>query len=373
MSGAALRDAVGRGRRPWLPGWAWGLVALLAIGFALFALAKIAPFGEGRKDPRVRTAAGTQGWNVAPMPLNVPADRAAAPAVEPQAAAPPPPAPPPPEPARPPAIPPVIAYSASSLGMAGTPRRGMVSGVGASAASMASGDETSGAGAGGGEATELERRMRHTQLAAMRPRRAKTPTAFLLAKNTTFDCLAAEPNDSRMPGTLTCIVQEPGVWNVDGSTRLMPPGTEVNGVQDRGVAAGSGERRVWFNWTDARWPMPRRDVHFPLTASGTDLMGQSGVPGDYDSRLGERLKEAAVVSFIDIATGAATGALGALGAGQVFNFGQLGQRGGSLAQMAYERDRNIQPSIRRGPGYIMKVKVMADIDLSDFFTLAVRR
>lgn len=371
MSGAALRDgrdAVGRGRKPWLPGWAWGLVALLAIGLALFALAKIAPFGEGRKDPRVRTAAGAQGWNVAPMPLNAPADRAATPVVQPQAAPPAPPAPPPPEPERLPAIPPVIAYSASSMGMGGSGRRGMAAGAGGVGS-----DGAAGAGGGSGEATELERRMRHTQIAAVRPRRAKTPTAFLLAKNTAFDCLAAEPTNSLMPGTLSCIVQEPGVWNVDGTTQLMPPGTEVNGVQDRGVAAGSGERRVWFNWTDARWPKPRRDVHFPLTASGTDLMGQSGVPGDYNSRLGERVKEAAVVSFIDIATGAATGALGALGAGQVFNFGQLGQRGGSLAQMAYERDRNIQPSVERGPGYMMKVKVMADIDLSDFFTLSVLR
>lgn len=369
MSGAALRDgrdAVGRGRRPWLPGWAWGLVALLAIGLALFAFAKIAPFGEGRKDPRVRTAAGAQGWNVAPMPLNVPADRAVAPGVEPQTAA-----PPPPEPERPPAIPPVIAYSASSLGMGGSGRRGMA--ASASAAGSVAADEAAGAGGGSGEATELERRMRHTSLAAVRPRRAKTPTAFLLAKNTAFDCLTAEPIDSLMPGTLSCIVQEPGVWNVDGTTQLLPPGSQVNGVMDRGVEAGSGQRRLWLNWTDARWPAPRRDVHIPLKASGNDLMGQSGVPGDYDSRLGERVKEAAVVSFVDIATNAASGALGAVSGNTFLNLGQVGQRGGSLAQMAYERDRNIQPSVRRGPGYMMKVKVMADIDLSDFFTLSVLR
>ena len=371
MSGAALRDAVGRGRRPWLPGWAWGFVVLFAFALGLVVLAKIAPFGEGRKDPRVRTAAGAQGWNVVPMPLNSPADQASAPGVEPQTGAPPPPAPPPPEPERPPAIPPVIAYSAASGSLGAVARRGHASSV--SPGGMWA-DEAAGGGAGGGrEATELERRMQHTHLAAMRPRRAKTPTAFLLAKNTAFDCLAAEPIDSRMPGTITCIVQEPGVWNVDGTTQLIPPGSEVNAVMDRGIEAGSGQRRVWINMTDARWPAPRRDVHIPLKASGNDLMGQSGVPGDYDSNLGQRVKEAAVVAVIDIATNAATGALGALGSSTFLNFGQVGQRGGSLAQMAYERDRNIQPSVQRGPAWLLKGKVMADIDLSDFFTLSVRR
>lgn len=371
MSAAVGRDAVGRGRRPWLPGWAWGLVALLCVALALFVLAKIAPFGQGRKDPRVHTAAGAQGWRAAPAPLNTTPDRPEATPPATPAALPEPPKPPPPEPSKPPAVPAVIAYSAPAMAGGDSGRR---SGAAFAGTRVADGAGADGAGEGrGGEATELERRMRATQLPTMRPRRQNVPTTFLLAKNTGFDCLAAEPIDSRMVGTLSCVVQEPGVWNVDGTTRLMPPGTEVNGVMDRGITPGSGERRVWFNWTDARWPKPRRDVHFPLVASGTDLMGQSGVPGDYDSRLGERVKEAAVVSFIDIATGAASGGLATLGGGNVFNLGQVGQRGGSLAQMAYERDRNIQPSVARGPGYMMKVKVMADIDLSDHFRLTVLR
>ena len=354
MSAALGANGIGRGR--WQPPrWAkpllYGTAVLAGVGAMAWFSGPVRQ--PDRPEPRGAGWGAGKALQVSQQQQPAPAPAKAEPV---RAELPSPPEPPASDP--PPEVLPVSTWTA---GVAPPPLRRDPStrGPGASASGTQTG-AASGAGTDG-EPTEVSRRMQATALDAIRPMPSRGDDLFTLGSSTVFDCLTTEPLDSRMVGPITCTAQQ-DVWNVTADNILIKAGSDVHGMMDKGLAPG--ERRVWINWQYVRWPKPYR-VKLPLSAIGADPMGQNGVPGDYERHLWERFESTLVASVLDFAVGTGQNALQSAatgGASNIFNFNSLGRGGSSLAQLAFERDRNIPPSIVRGPATIIKVKVMRDID-----------
>lgn len=375
MSASASRT-VGRGRR-YLPAWtrpifAAGALGAVAVGgsfLAINARPPAPPPGQPQEmsfgvPPPLRTSAPAQNASAQGQAPSAPD----APRQDAQAQPSPAPPPPPPEPDRPPPGPPALVWAAPVVAPLPKARVGGTSG-------LAAGNDAAleaGAGLGAAGQGEIARRLASASaLGTFTPEPSRDDPNFLLARNTDFDCLMSEPADTRMPGAVSCIVQGAGAWSKNGKVRIIPPMSRVDGTIEGPV--GRGERRVWVNWIEATWPEPWSNVVIPLKAAATDPMGQSGMPGDYQSNVGDRIWEAAAGSLLDFVSGGATSALSALSAGTYFNFGQLGSRGASIAQMAYQRNQDIPASIVRGPASLVKVRILQPINTKKILALETTR
>ena len=92
---------------------------------------------------------------------------------------------------------------------------------------------------------------------------------------------------------------------MDGTTVLLPKGTQVNGTIEKGL--GGGDDRLFIVWTDALTPRPDL-LAIPLEAPAADELGQSGAPGDVNTHLWQRIKAALLLSLVDIAGNVASAA-----------------------------------------------------------------
>ena len=90
---------------------------------------------------------------------------------------------------------------------------------------------------------------------------------------------------------------------MDGTTILLPRGTQVNGTVERGLTGG--EERLFLVWTDALTPRPDL-LAIPLDSPAADELGQTGVPGDVNDHLWKRIKTALLLSAVEFAGNAGT-------------------------------------------------------------------
>ena len=214
---------------------------------------------------------------------------------------------------------------------------------------------------GGG--SEYSQRMQATRFADSTPTPPRFPVQYTIKKGTTFPCTPSQPISSQLPGPVQCIVDQ-HVWSMDGTTILLPRGTQVNGSMERGLS--NGEQRLFLVWTDALTPRPDL-LAIPLDAPAADEMGQVGLPGDVNTHFWSRMKAALLLTAVDIAGNAVT-ALAQRGNGNTnLNLGGLGGQATSLGQMAFGRDLNIPPTLYRGPGQPLTVYVNQYINLMKFY------
>ena len=211
--------------------------------------------------------------------------------------------------------------------------------------------------------SEYSQRMQTTRFADTAPRPPRFPVQYTLKKGTTFPCTPSQPISSQLPGPVQCVVDQ-HVWSMDGTTILLPRGTQVNGSVERGLS--NGEQRLFLVWTDALTPRPDLQV-IPLDAPAADEMGQVGVPGDVNTHLWARVKAALLLSLVDIGGNVATAAAQSGRNNTNLNFGGLTGQASSLGQQAFGRDLNIPPTLYRGPGQPLTVYINKYINLEHFY------
>ncbi len=220
---------------------------------------------------------------------------------------------------------------------------------------------------GGG--SEYAQRMQTTTFANSTPTPPRFHVHYTIKKGTTFPCTPSQPISSALPGPVQCSVDQ-NVWSMDGSTILLPRGTQVNGSVERGL--GNGEQRLFLVWTDALTPLPDLQA-IPLDAPAADALGQTGVPGDVNAHLWKRIQSALLLSLIDIGGNAVTAAAQRGNGNTNLNLGGLSGQATSLGQIALGRDISIPPTLYRGPGQPLTVYVNKYIDLVKYYQNVPRR
>lgn len=214
-----------------------------------------------------------------------------------------------------------------------------------------------------GPGSDYAQRMQTTKFSDAAPTPHRFHVQYTLKKGTVFPCTPMQPISSSLPGPVQCTVGQ-DVWSMDGTTILLPRGTQVNGSVERGL--GTGEERLFLVWTDALTPRPDLQA-IPLDSPAADEMGQTGVPGDVNDHLWKRIKTALLLSAVDVA-GSSASALAQRGSGNTtLNLGGIGEQANSMGQMAFGRDLNIPSTLYRGPGQPLSVYVNHYIDLHLFY------
>jgi type IV secretion system protein VirB10 len=219
-----------------------------------------------------------------------------------------------------------------------------------------------------GPGSEYAQRMQTTRLADAAPMPYRFHVHYTIKKGTIFPCTPAQPISSSLPGPVRCTADQ-DVWSMDGTTILLPRGTQVNGTVERGLTGG--EERLFLVWTDALTPRPDL-LAIPLDSPAADEMGQTGVPGDVNDHLWKRIKTALLLSAVEFAGNAGTAALEQGHSNTYLNFNGVSGTANSLAQMAFGRDLNIPPTLYRGPGQPLTVYVNHYVDLFHFYQDRVR-
>jgi type IV secretory pathway VirB10-like protein len=216
--------------------------------------------------------------------------------------------------------------------------------------------------------SDYAQRMQTTHFADVAPVPYRYHVHYTIKKGTIFPCTPAQPISSSLPGPVRCTADQ-DVWSMDGTTILLPRGTQVNGIVEHGLAAG--EERLFLVWTDALTPRPDL-LAIPLDSPAADELGQTGAPGDVDDHLWKRIKTALLLSAVEFVGNAGTAALEQGPNNTYLNFNGVANTGNSLAQMAFGRDLNIPPTLYRGPGQPLAVYVNHYIDLYRFYQDRVR-
>lgn len=211
--------------------------------------------------------------------------------------------------------------------------------------------------------SEYAQRMQSTRFADAAPVPHRFHVQYTIKKGMIFACTPASPISSALPGPIQCTVDQ-DVWSMDGTTILLPRGTQVNGSVERGLA--NGEDRLFLIWADALTPRPDL-LAIPLDSPAADEMGLTGAPGDVNDHLWRRAKAALLLSLVDIGGNVASAAAQSGRGNTNLNFGSVGGTASSLGQMAFGRDLNIPPTLYRGPGQPLSVYVNHYIDLFRFY------
>ena len=211
--------------------------------------------------------------------------------------------------------------------------------------------------------SEYAQRMQSTHFADAAPVPHRFHVSYTVKKGTIFPCTPASPISSALPGPVQCTVDQ-DVWSMDGTTILLPRGTQVNGSVERGLT--NGEDRLFLVWTDALTPRPDL-LAIPLDSPAADEMGLTGAPGDVNDHLWRRVKAALLLSLVDIGGNVASAAAQSGRGNTNLNLGSVGGTATTLGQMAFGRDLNIPPTLYRGPGQSLSVYVNHYIDLFRFY------
>jgi type IV secretion system protein VirB10 len=219
-----------------------------------------------------------------------------------------------------------------------------------------------------GPGSDYAQRMQTTRFGDAAPVLHRFHVHYTIKKGTIFPCTPAQPISSSLPGPVRCTADQ-DVWSMDGTTILLPRGTQVNGTVERGLTGG--DDRLFLVWTDALTPRPDL-LAIPLDSPAADEMGQTGVPGDVNDHLWKRIKTALLLSAVEFAGSAGTATLEQGHSNTYLNFNGVGGTASSLAQMAFGRDLNIPPTLYRGPGQPLAVYVNHYIDLYRFYENRVR-
>jgi type IV secretion system protein VirB10 len=354
---------VARGRT-WLPGRVRASIAAAGCAAIAGGLAWAVWPGSAPGPDRTSTTGGE--WNMGQAlpehPLVVAASPPAAPAPTPAAAS----TVPAPSPTAVPAPPQTLGFWEDTNGardLAGQARSRTAASPGGGAATGADPDVAV-PGTGG----EYAQRMRTTSFADAAPVPRPFHVHYTIKKGTIFPCTPAQPISSSLPGPVRCTADQ-DVWSMDGTTILLPRGTQVNGTVEHGLA--TGEERLFLVWTDALTPRPDL-LPIPLDSPAADELGQTGAPGDVDDHLWKRIKTALLLSAVEFVGNAGTAALEQGRSNVYLNAGGVANSGNTLAQMAFGRDLNIPPTLYRGPGQPLTVYVNHYIDLYRFYQDRVR-
>lgn len=158
--------------------------------------------------------------------------------------------------------------------------------------------------------------------------------------------------NSDLPGFTRAFVSQ-DVRSFDNKTVLLPRGSRLIGQYKSGVSAG--QTRAYVIWTRVIRP---DGVSIELGSPGTDMAGETGLPGKVNSHFFKRFGAAILLSVV--------GALGGTS-----NNGVVIASGTSAASVAAQSNANIPPTIRVGQGQPIKIFVARDLDFAEVTATAL--
>lgn len=157
--------------------------------------------------------------------------------------------------------------------------------------------------------------------------------------------------NSDLPGYARAFVSQ-DIRSFDNKTVLLPRGSRLIGQYKSGVAAG--QTRAYVIWTRVIRP---DGVSVELGSPGTDIAGETGLPGKVNSHFFKRFGAAILLSVV-----------GALGSSS--NNGVIIASGTSAASVAAQSNANIPPTIRVSQGQPIKIFVARDLDFAEVLAQA---
>ena len=175
--------------------------------------------------------------------------------------------------------------------------------------------------------------------------------------------------NSELPGRAIAVVERP-VFGEDQRWVLIPAGSRIIG-QYR-FAGKYGQSRLDIAWTRILRP---DGVNINIEASGGDVMGRAGIPGDLDSRFGEKYGSSLLTSIIGAAgtwalANSSTISTSALGttqtvSGRTLAANRLGNDVDQLAQRMVQDSVDIRPVLTVPAGTRLVVVPAEDLWLRD--------
>lgn len=182
---------------------------------------------------------------------------------------------------------------------------------------------------------------------------------LLLPKGWKIDCTLETAIDSSLQGLVTCLTPV-DIFGADGSTVLLPRGTQLTG-ETRGEAR-QGLARVFVLWTEARTPPPDGVVAL-LDSPGTDELGRSGLPGQVNRHFFERFGAALLTSVVEGTIQNATRPRN--GDTVILNSSGVS----SVATEVLKSTVNIPPTILKNHGDRIQILVARDVDFRSVYEL----
>ena len=208
--------------------------------------------------------------------------------------------------------------------------------------------------------------------------------SFTLSKGTLPDCTLLTAISSDQPGFLKCIISRP-VYSMDGKVVLMEAGTTVEGEYSSGMARG--KKRIFVVWSRAVTP---GHVEVALNSPGTDALGRSGLSGQIDEHFLERFGGAMLYSLFSdgmnyvlqreqlrsqqqvTLDAAASGNNNTVNNNQGGTFQSLDRTRATadrVVQAMLTQGEDIQPTLYKNQGEIIKIYVARDVDFSTVYEL----
>lgn len=114
---------------------------------------------------------------------------------------------------------------------------------------------------------------------------------FTLTRGTFIRCSLETKVVSTLAGMTSCIVTEP-IYSVNGQRLLIDKGSKVSGEYKY---ADEHYDRIGIVWTRI---LTTTGLDVRIDSAGTDALGGTGVPGEYNGHWGERIGSALLVSML---------------------------------------------------------------------------
>jgi type IV secretion system protein VirB10 len=231
---------------------------------------------------------------------------------------------------------------------------------------------TRGAPGGPGGQDALSERLQPTELTGVSATRLKNPE-LTIAQGTIIPCIEQTALDSSFPGLITAVIPQ-DIYSVAGHTVLIDAGSKVVGTMQKGII--NGLAREFVLWQQITTPAPDF-VRIALDSPAADALGRTGLDGDVNRHIWEKLEGALLLSTVD--TGIQAAALGATSAlanrsttGNNLNFYQFQGYSDQAVASLLQSTITIPDTLTRPQGASCSIFVARDLDFSSVYSLRFR-
>lgn len=226
-----------------------------------------------------------------------------------------------------------------------------------------------GARGGPGRQDALSERLQPTELTGVSATRLKNPE-LTIAQGTIIPCIEQTALDSSYPGLITAVIPQ-DIYSAGGHTVLIDAGSKVVGTMQKGII--NGLSRQFVLWQQITTPAPDF-VRIALASPAADALGRTGLDGNVNRHLWQKLEGALLLSTVD--TGLQAAALGASSAlanrsssGNSLNFYQFQGSGDQAVASLLQSTITIPDTLTRPQGASCSIFVARDLDFAGVYAL----
>lgn len=127
-------------------------------------------------------------------------------------------------------------------------------------------------------------------VATIEARRLTTDRNYLIPRGSSISCVLDSRLVSDISGQTSCTVNT-NVYSMNGAYRLIPKGSRLSGTYSSGEVSNE---RLAIIWDRILTP---EGIDVAISDPGTDAMGGTGVPGEFNGNWGKKLYTALLVSL----------------------------------------------------------------------------